>query len=278
MAIAGNLQDMSLPTLIQSIIQDGGQASIELRQNGYIGSLYIADGQLHHAELSHQTDLTIPYKVGEEVVYELLAWGEGAFQIERNMTSPDKTVQQSWDFLLMEGLRQLDEGQANHFMMDEADLQADDINLAEALGELSAADAAVIEALTNQTKGDKKMASKSEIIKSVLQNTINNSSDLLGAVVVDSDGLLLASVLNGSLDGNRIAAVSAGLISLAGRSAQQLGQGNVVQTLIRAENGNIIALRASDRASFVALTSTDANLGMAFIECQDAAAEIAKTL
>ena len=122
------------------------------------------------------------------------------------------------------------------------------------------------------------MASKSEILRSVLQNTVNDSSDLLGAVVVDNDGLLLASVLGGSVDGSRVAAVSAGLVSLAGRSAQQLGQGDVIQTLIRAEQGNIIALRASPRALFVALTPTTANLGMAFIECRDAADEIAKTI
>lgn len=120
------------------------------------------------------------------------------------------------------------------------------------------------------------MASKSEQLRTILNNIVSSSSDIQGAVIVDNDGLLLASALNSSLDGNRVAAVSAGLVSLAGRSAQQLGQGEVVQTLIQAKNGNVIAIRAGSQASFVALTTTGVNLGMAFLECRDAAAQVAE--
>jgi len=122
------------------------------------------------------------------------------------------------------------------------------------------------------------MVSKREQLQSILSNLVNSSADISGAVVVDNDGLLLASSLSGNVDGNRVAAVTAGLISLAGRSAQQLGQGGVNQTLIQAENGNVVAIRASDRGSFVALTPTGINLGMTFMECQDAAKAIASAL
>ena len=121
------------------------------------------------------------------------------------------------------------------------------------------------------------MASKSEQLRIILNSIVTNSSDIQGAVIVDNDGLLLASALNSSLDGNRVAAVSAGLVSLAGRSAQQLGQGDVVQTLIQAKNGNVIAIRAGEQASFVALIASGVNLGMAFLECRDAAEQIRAT-
>lgn len=279
MAIAGNLQDMSLPTLVQSAVQEGGQAYIKLQRGAYIGSLYLTDGQLYHAELAHQSNSDLDTRTGEEVVYELLNWMEGDFTIERNITSPNQSIQHSWNYLLMEGLRKIDETGASNLIEEfDGDFPTNEELLSDMLHDLSAEDAAAIQALANQHTGDDEMASKSEQLKAILQNVVSNSTDMSGAVVVDNDGLLLASALNSSVDDNRVAAVSAGLISLAGRSAEQLGQGAVIQTLIKAENGNIIALRAGARAAFVALTPTDANLGMAFIECQDAAAEISKIM
>jgi len=279
MAIAGNLQDMSLPTLVQSAVQEGGQAYIKLQRGAYIGSLYLTDGQLYHAELVHQSDSDLVTRTGEEVVYELLNWMEGDFTIERNITSSSQSIQHSWNYLLMEGLRKIDESGASNLIEElDGDFPTNEELLSDMLHDLSAEDAAAIQALANQHTGDDEMASKSEQLKAILQNVVSNSTDMSGAVVVDNDGLLLASALNSSVDDNRVAAVSAGLISLAGRSAEQLGQGAVIQTLIKAENGNIIALRAGSRAAFVALTPTDANLGMAFIECQDAAAEISKIM
>lgn len=122
------------------------------------------------------------------------------------------------------------------------------------------------------------MASKSEQLKSILDNLVNNSTDIKGAAIVNNDGLLLASAMEGGIDANRVAAITAGLISLASRSAQQLQQGDVKQTLIQAESGNVIAIRAGNKAAFVALTPTNVNLGMAFLECGDAAQTIEQTL
>lgn len=279
MAIAGTLKDMSLPTLVHSVIQEGGDAFIKLQRDVRVGSLYFSNGQIYHAQMAHQEEPNHATQIGEEVVYELLNWKDGDFTVERNIEYPTQSIEHSWNFLLMEGLRKIDETQAIHFIEELNDGSPEnEMTFSEMLSDLPAEDAAAIQALANQHKGDNEMASKSEQLKAILNDTVNNSTDISGAAVVDNDGLLLASVLNGSVDGARVAAVSAGLISLAGRSASQLGQGKVNQTLIKAENGNIIALSAGARASFVALTSTDANLGMAFIECQDAAAEVAKTM
>jgi predicted regulator of Ras-like GTPase activity (Roadblock/LC7/MglB family) len=112
----------------------------------------------------------------------------------------------------------------------------------------------------------------------ILNDVVNSSSDIIGAAAVDNDGLLMASNFNSSIDSNRIAAVTAGLISLATRSAQQLNQGAVKQTLIQAEKGNIIAIRANPQISLVILTSVDINLGLAFMKCRDAAQAIGNML
>ena len=181
---------------------------------------------------------------GEDVVYELLRWQNGRFLVEKNIPITEEPTE-----------------------------------LSEMLSELSEADASAIQELLAQQMESDNMATKREQLQSILTQLVSSSTDITEAVIVDNDGLLLASALSANVDGNRIAAVTAGLISLAGRSAQQLGQGDVKQTLIQAENGNVVAIRASSKGSFVALTTpTGINLGMTFMECQDAANEIRSVL
>ena len=268
MSIEGNLEAMNLPTLMQFLIQNGHQALIMLKHDAHLARLYVDEGRVCHAELQQPNAKAY---VGEEVVYELLNWPSGEFRVRRGVQPPMVTIEKNWDFLLMEGLRRIDEQQADVLRESEEE------SLVELLSNLSESDAAAIQELIAQQEVNGKMATKSEQLRSILSDLVNSSTDIMGAVVVDNDGLLLASALNGSQDGNRVAAVTAGLISLAGRSAQQLGQGEVQQTLIRAANGNIVAMRAGG-AAFVALTPSNANLGMIFMECRDAASSVAEAL
>jgi predicted regulator of Ras-like GTPase activity (Roadblock/LC7/MglB family) len=268
MAIQGSLGDMSLATLIQSLLQENVQAQVELRQQDRIAQLYLDSGRLCYAVITGLNNAPIQY--AEEVVYELLSWSTGEFTVERDIPPPSENIAVSWDFLLMEGLRHLDEKGASTALMpaDAPDLFTG----------LSDEDAAELQTLLTIEEAKNEMASKSDQIQEILTRVVNESGDLNGAVVVSNDGLIMGSVLGGAVDGNRIGAVSAGLLSLAGRSAQQLNQGDLVQTLIQATNGNIIAVRSGNNASFVGLTGTNVNLGMVFLECGDAAKEIGQIL
>jgi len=271
MAMQGDLRDFSLPALVQLVMHEGGAARITLRRSGETARLFLADNQLQHATLQSGAGDT---RSGEEVVYEILAWQDGQFVVDTGVPPPTQSVRQGWDYLLMEGLRRLDE--AGQPPPAPANTPAED--LLEVFSELSSADTAVITEIMARQKENDEMATKSEQLRNILHNAVNNSLDLTGAAIVDNDGLLLASALSGDLDQNRVAAVSAGLVSLASRSAQQLRQGRISQIVIRAEHGNIIAMRAGEKASLVALTGTDVNLGMVFLECNDAAAEIKAVL
>lgn len=267
MAITGNLREMSAATLIQSLRQDNIQAQIELQQHDTIIRLYLDSRQLCHA-LMVDTNGTL-IKQGEEVVYELLGWQTGQFVVERDIPPPVRDIEASWDFLLMEGLRYLDEKGS----VEETADQTTDL-----FSGLSEEDTAELQNLLTLTEEKDEMASKSEQVQAVLARVVNESTDMVGAVVVSNDGLVMGSVLSSNIDSNRVGAISAGLLSLASRSAQQLNQGAVRQTLIQAENGNIIAIRAGNNASFVGLAGTNVNLGMIFLECGDAAQEIGQIL
>lgn len=284
MAITGDLQDISVPILLQSILQEGGQAQIRLTNEGESATVYLEDGRLTYAHYKapNQTEL-----IGEQAVFRLLHWQNGQFTLLRQILAPLQTnIQQSWDYLLMEGLRQVDEAQkpAQELINQEmasfgetTDLVASPPPLSSSTPVVSLVETSPPDNLFSEPK-EKNDMSKAEQLRDLLRNMVNSSTDIIGAVVVDRDGLMLASMLNSSVDGNRVAAVSAGLISLASRSVQQLGQGTVNQTIIQATNGNIIALRVGDKASFVALTPVEVNLGMALLECRDAVKSIAELL
>lgn len=281
MAIQGSLGDIDLPTLVQLVLHDRIPVQIDIQRDGRRGQLYLEDGRLYHAALRQEGSKSDLIE-GEEVIYELLTWPTGRFIVERDIVAAERTIEQAWDYLLVEGLRRVDEAQVSEDLIKEEASGSDDEIVSDALSALSQSDAAAIRQLAAQSqleqKGESTMSSKSEQLRAILDQLVSNSADILGAVVVDNNGLLLAGVLNRDVDGNRIAAVTAGLVSLAGRSAQQLDQGQVTQTVIQAEKGNVIAMRATDRASFVALTSTNTNLGMAFLECRDAVDSIQSVL
>ncbi|MEM7800943.1 MAG: DUF4388 domain-containing protein, partial [Chloroflexota bacterium] len=105
--IEGDLEVMNLPTLIQFIGQEKSEAVVELESNAHFGTLYFKNGTLRHAEVSLNDEIT----KGEEAVYQLLTWQTGRFKVHKDCFFPQSNMDISWDFLLMEGLRRIDERQ-----------------------------------------------------------------------------------------------------------------------------------------------------------------------
>ncbi|MGB0389313.1 MAG: roadblock/LC7 domain-containing protein [Ardenticatenaceae bacterium] len=122
------------------------------------------------------------------------------------------------------------------------------------------------------------MATRSEALNETLEDILDNSFDITGALVVSRDGLVMASRLPGGLDDGRVGAVSAGVLSLGVRSITQLGRGDFKQILAQGTRGNVIVTSAGSKAAFVALTNPSANLGMAFFEANEAAERIGRIL
>ncbi len=65
--------------------------------------MYFADGAIIHAEIG-------PY-IGERAVHEMLSITEGAFKVEAGIEAPAHTITRSWNSVVLEGLRLIDEKQ-----------------------------------------------------------------------------------------------------------------------------------------------------------------------
>ncbi|MEW5870858.1 MAG: roadblock/LC7 domain-containing protein [Chloroflexota bacterium] len=119
---------------------------------------------------------------------------------------------------------------------------------------------------------------RSDLLAQALRNLIDNSTDIQGVAVISMDGLVISAELPGKMDQARVGAVAAGILNLSGRSAGQLGRGDLQQTLIQGTDGNVIITYAGKNAVFVALTGANVNLGMAFLEAREGAQRVAEIL
>lgn len=103
MAIKGNLQDMSLPSLVQMICTDRRMAALIIcHQNTEEGVLFFENGEIVHARLG--------LLEGEEAAFELLQWTEGTFHLGDQSRIPRHTIDAPWRYLMLEAMKKVDEG------------------------------------------------------------------------------------------------------------------------------------------------------------------------
>ena len=102
--------------------------------------------------------------------------------------------------------------------------------------------------------------------------------EIEAASVVSFDGLPMASALPPGMDEDRVAAMSAALLSLGERAAEGLGRGELSQVYIEGENGNVFLVSADDEAVLVAVAARGAKVGMMLFEIRHAAKALGAVL
>ncbi|MFK0238373.1 roadblock/LC7 domain-containing protein [Streptomyces vinaceus] len=83
------------------------------------------------------------------------------------------------------------------------------------------------------------------------------------AVVVSSDGLLLACDSRLPSDARQLAAVSSGIVALSQGGAQVLELGTVRRTVVDMWHSTLVVMSVSDRALLAVLTEEGCDLGVA---------------
>ncbi len=117
MPLAGSLQDLSLPNLIQLQCSEPRRVQVRLDRRGEQARLVMAEGEIVFASVGALS--------GDAAVYELLTWEEAEFQVtDGPATLPPRNVEAPWSALILEGLRRADEGRAARDAALEAALQA----------------------------------------------------------------------------------------------------------------------------------------------------------
>ena len=112
----------------------------------------------------------------------------------------------------------------------------------------------------------------------VLSDLLMHAPQLEAACVVSFDGLPMASALPRAMDEDRVAAMSAALLSLGERAAEGLGRGNLTQVYVEGENGTVYLISADDEAVLVAVAAKGAKAGLMLFEVRRAALAVADAL
>lgn len=99
---------------------------------------------------------------------------------------------------------------------------------------------------------------------------LNKTPGIVGAFVVDSDGIIIASDVPSDADAETCAALVAALKSSADKSLNRLGSGGLSTAFFEMEMQKVF-LHATDVGSLVALAEPDANLGLVRMELRQAA-------
>jgi len=120
--------------------------------------------------------------------------------------------------------------------------------------------------------------SRSGQLDQVLVALLQQAPELQAAAVVSFDGLPMASMLPPAMDEDRVAAMSAALLSLGERAAEGLGRGALSQVYVEGEHGTVFLVSADDEAVLVAVGAQGAKVGLLLFEVRRAALAVGQVL
>jgi hypothetical protein len=93
-----------------------------------------------------------------------------------------------------------------------------------------------------------------------------SSPDIEASAVVSVDGLTIAAALPQGVEEDRVAAMSAAMLSLGERIASELGRGSLEQVYIKGSNGYVLLMAIGSEAVLTALARENAKLGLILLD------------
>jgi uncharacterized protein len=111
-----------------------------------------------------------------------------------------------------------------------------------------------------------------------LRQLHSSLSDIEASAVVSVDGLAIASALQPEVEEDRVAAMSAAMLSLGERIASELGRGGLEQVYVKGVKGYIILMSIGEDAVLTSMAREQAKLGLIFLEMRRAAEDLKKIL
>jgi hypothetical protein len=107
MALSGTLEDLNFAEIVQVVNQGRKTGELMVKRRQEEARVLFFQGEVAKAGLwghQHHTEIE-----GAEVVYRLLGWREGEFEFHRSNGWMRRTIQESTDELILEGMKRLDE-------------------------------------------------------------------------------------------------------------------------------------------------------------------------
>lgn len=111
-----------------------------------------------------------------------------------------------------------------------------------------------------------------------LRSMQEDMPDIVASAVVSGDGLVLASILPPEIEEDRVAAMSAALLSLGEQISQELRRGSLEQVFVRGTDGFIVISSIGTKAVLTVLARQEAKPGLVFLEMRRASEQLLRIL
>ena len=118
------------------------------------------------------------------------------------------------------------------------------------------------------------IASRAASIEKRLCDLRQNGSDIEAAAAISVDGLMIAGSLPENLGVELVSAMSAAMLALGERIAQELGRGALDQVFIKGDNGYVLMTAVNDNAVLTVVVGEEARLGLALLDTRRTAADL----
>ena len=98
------------------------------------------------------------------------------------------------------------------------------------------------------------------------------------SAVVSVDGLSIASALPQGVEEDRVSAMSAAMLSLGERIANELGRGTLEQVFVGGEKGCVVLMAVGPGAVLTAMATGQAKLGLMLLDMRRAVEDLVKLI
>src|SRR6202142_2371610 len=120
--------------------------------------------------------------------------------------------------------------------------------------------------------------SRNQLMVERLRELQASSPDIKASAIVSVDGLTIASALPQGVEEDRVSAMSAAMLSLGERIANELGRGSLAQVYIKGQKGYVVLMSVGEEAVLTALAREQAKLGLILLEMRRAAEDFNKMI
>ena len=122
------------------------------------------------------------------------------------------------------------------------------------------------------------MRSRTEMMVDRLRDLQAGTPDVEASAVVSVDGLIMASSLPSGIDEDRISAMSAAMLSLGDRIAEELRRGRLRRVYIEGSEGIIVLMAIGEEAVLTVMARSKAKLGLIFLDMRRAVEDLERLL
>ena len=113
-----------------------------------------------------------------------------------------------------------------------------------------------------------------QLLTSILSDLNSSSVDITSSAVISTDGLPVAHLLPANIDADRIGAMSAALLALGNRTAQELACGELEQVIVKGKLGYTLLIQVGGTHVLCLTAKESAKLGLILLDARRAARSI----